>query len=350
MSQATMKALVKTAKGVGNIELQDRPVPTVQAPDDVLIEVAAAGICGTDIHILHDNFPYWPPVILGHEFSGRVVEVGPGVTTVAVGDRVIGEPHTKACGKCALCRTGNRQICPTKRSPGWGIDGAFAKYLVMPDVLLHKVDDAISDEEAAAVEPAANVVQDVLLRSGVQAGDVVVVLGPGPIGLVAAQCARIGGAKAVVVVGTDNDEGLRLPTARKLGFKHVVNVSKESVDDVVQRLSRGRGADMVIECSGKEPAINQAVQLIRKQGRICVIGMTGKPKINFSWDAAIFKDCHIDFHISTAYECWDRTLDLVATGQLDLKSLITHREPLANWKQVFDDVEAQRGLKALLVP
>ena len=346
----TMKALVKTAKSVGNIELQDRPVPQIARPDEVLIEVKAAGICGTDIHILHDNFPYWPPVILGHEFAGEVKEVGPEVTTVKVGDRVIGEPHTKACGKCYLCRTGNRQICPTKRSPGWGIDGAFAKFLVMPDVLLHKIPDGLSYDEAALVEPSANVVQDVLLRSKIEAGDVAVVLGPGPIGLVAAQCARIGGAKAVVVVGTNVDEALRMPTARALGFEHVVNVQQDDVAKRVQELSNGRGADVVIECSGAEPAINQAVSLLRKQGRICVIGMTGKKSINFTWDAAIFKDCRIDFHISTGYECWDRTLALVAGGQLNVRPLITHREPLENWKQVFDDVEHQRGLKALLVP
>lgn len=345
-----MKALVKTAKGVGNIELQDRPEPVVERPDDVLIDIRAAGVCGTDIHILHDNFPYWPPVILGHEFVGEVVEIGPEVTRVAVGDRVVGEPHTRACGKCYLCRTGNRQICPAKRSPGWGIDGAFARRLVMPDTLLHTVPDEMSDATAALIEPAANVVQDVLLRTRVEPGDVVVVTGPGPIGLVAAQCAAAASAKAVVVAGTDADEELRLPTARKLGATHTVNVLKADLAALVAELSGGRGADVVIECSGAEPAINQAVELIRKQGRICVIGMTGAERINFAWDRAIFKDCRIDFHISTAYECWDRTIALAAGGRLDLEALVSHREPLSNWKQVFDDIEHQRGLKALLIP
>jgi L-iditol 2-dehydrogenase len=347
---ATMKALVKTAKGSGHVELRDRPVPKPARPDEVLIEVLAAGVCGTDIHILEDKFPYWPPVVLGHEFCGRVAEAGAQVTAVKVGDRVVGEPHTRACGKCYLCRTGNRQICPMKRSPGWGIDGAFARYLVMPDVLLHKVPDGMSDDEAALVEPSANVVQDVLLRTGVEAGDVAVVLGPGPIGLVAAQCARIGGAKAVVVAGTDRDEELRLPTARTLGFEHAVNVQRSDVAGLVAELSGGRGADLVVECSGAEAAINQAVALLRKQGRVSVIGMTGRDRISFSWDAAIFKDCRIDFHVSTGYECWDRTIALIAGGRLDVRSLVTHREPLANWKKVFDDVQHQRGLKALLIP
>ncbi len=347
---ATMKALVKTAKGVGHVELQDKPVPVIRGGDEVLIAVKAAGICGTDIHILHDEFPYWPPVILGHEFSGEIVEVGPQVTGFKVGDRVIGEPHTRACGKCYLCRTGNRQICPEKRSPGWGIDGAFAKFIVMPEVLLHRIPEGMSYDEAAVVEPAANVFQDVLLRTRVDPGDVVVVLGPGPIGLMAAMCARLGGAKAVIVAGTNRDEELRLPTARKLGFDQAINVQQQDLPALVTQLSGGRGADLVVEASGAEPAINQAVQLIRKQGRIAVIGMTGKPQIAFKWDAAIFRDCRIDFHISTAFECWDRTLAMAASGQLNLKALISHREPLEKWKTVFEDVEAQRGLKAILIP
>ena len=153
-----------------------------------------------------------------------------------------------------------------------------------------------------------------------------------------------------IAVGTNRDEELRLPTARKLGFRHVVNVQKDDLPALVSQLSNGRGADLVVEASGAEPAINQAVQLIRKQGRIAVIGLTGKPQIAFKWDAAIFKDCRIDFHISTAFECWDRTIALAASGQLNLKALISHREPLENWKAVFEDVEAQRGLKAILIP
>ncbi len=216
--------------------------------------------------------------------------------------------------------------------------------------MAHTIRDGRGYDEGALVEPSANVVQDVLLRTGVEAGDVVVLLGLGPIGLVAAMCARAGGAKAVVVVGTDKDEQLRLPAARKLGFDQVVNVQQSDVAKLVGDLSAGRGADMVVECSGAEPAINQAVALIRKRGRVCVICMTGREKINFTWDAAIFKDCRIDFHVSTGYECWDRTIALIASGQIDVRPLISHREPLENWQSVFDDVENQRGLKALLIP
>jgi len=131
-----VKALVKTAKGPGFIEIRDLGVPKIPSPDWVLIKVKAAGICGTDLHIWHDQFRYWPPVVLGHEFAGEIVETGSQVRRWKVGDRVVAEPHSLACGECEVCRRGQIQLCSSKRSPGWGIDGAFADYVAMPAFLL----------------------------------------------------------------------------------------------------------------------------------------------------------------------------------------------------------------------
>lgn len=344
-----MLALVKTAKGVGNLELRDVPEPQI-APDEVLIEVKATGVCGTDIHVKHDRFPYWPPVVLGHEFAGQICEVGDEVQGWKVGDRVVGEPHTKACGVCWLCRQGHIQICPEKRSPGWGIDGAFTKYLKYPPKLLHGIPDHVSFEQAALVEPTANVVHDVLERSRVEAEDFVVVLGPGPIGLLAAQCARAEGARAVMIAGTPADEKLRLKTARQLGLDHVVNVAEESALERCLELTEGRGADLVVEASGAEAAINDAVEMVRKKGRISAVGMTGRDDIRFAWDKAIFKACDIYFNLSTSYSSWDRAISLIASGKVNAEALISHCEPLSNWERVFDDVENMRALKAVLVP
>jgi len=344
-----MLALVKTQKGDGFLELRDVPVPRIE-PDEVLIEVKAAGICGTDIHVKHDEFPYWPPVVLGHEFSGSIVEVGPQVEGYKVGDRVVAEPHTKACGKCYLCRSGNIQTCAAKRSPGWGIDGAFTKYIKMPEKLLHRIPDNVSFEEGAVVEPLANVVHDVLERGKVEAEDFVVVLGPGPIGLMAAMAARAEGARAVMIVGTPRDEEMRLKVARELGIDHVVNLGTENPVDKCLALTDGRGADLVVEASGAEPAINMAVELVRKKGRITVIGMTGKEKIQFPWDKAIFKVCDIIFNLSTSYTSWDRAISLIASGKVNVRAITSHREPLENWERVFADVENLSALKALLIP
>ncbi|MBN2218428.1 MAG: alcohol dehydrogenase catalytic domain-containing protein [Pirellulales bacterium] len=344
-----MQALVKTQKGVGHLALMDMPEPR-PGPGEVLIEVRASGICGTDVHVKNDTFPYWPPVILGHEFAGVVVELGPGCRRYALGDRVVGEPHTRHCGHCYLCRTGNVQICPEKRSPGWGIHGSMAKYLVMPEQLLHRIPDSLDFDTAAVIEPTANAVHDVLERATVTAGDFVVVLGPGPIGLLAAMTARAAGARHVVVVGAPPDEGLRLGRARQLGFQTVLNVGHDDVPEVVRDLTDGVGADLVVECSGAPPAIAGTVELIRKKGRICAIGLTGGRKVDFPWEQAAFKVADIHFCLSTSYTSWNRAIHLVATGQIPAGEVITHRLPLADWQKAFDEIESQRALKIILHP
>jgi L-iditol 2-dehydrogenase len=344
-----MLGLVKTQKGVGHVELLECPEP-VPGPGEVLIEVKACGICGTDVHIFHDKFPYWPPVILGHEFSGVVCALGPETKYYKVGDRVVGEPHTQACGHCYLCRSGNIQICPMKRSPGWGIDGALTKYLKMPERLLHRIPDHMSYDLAALVEPTANTVHDVIERAKVEAGDFVVVLGPGPIGLLAALTARAAGARNVVIAGTQDDEPIRLRKARELGFDPVVNIAQTRLSDVVMDLTGGIGADLVIEASGAPPAIASTVDLIRKRGRICVIGLTGKDSVPFFWDKAAFKVCDVFFNLSTSYTSWDRTIHLIAGGKIPAGEIITHRLPLREWRRGFDEIEAQRALKVLLIP
>jgi L-iditol 2-dehydrogenase len=287
---------------------------------------------------------------MGHEFSGEVVEAGPETELFKVGDRVVGEPHTRACGHCYLCRTGNIQICPLKRSPGWGIDGAFTRYLKMPERLLHRIPDTMSYDVAAVVEPTANTVHDVVERAKVTAGDFVVVLGPGPIGLLAGLTARAAGARHVAVVGTPADEALRLKKARELGFETVINVAQENPVERVLDLTGGLGADLVIECSGAPAAIASTVDFIRKQGRICVIGLTGKDTIPFPWDKAAFKVCDVLFNLSTSYTSWDRTIHLIATGRLPAGEVITHRLPLREWQSAFEGIETHRELKVLLVP
>lgn len=344
-----MLGLFKTAKGPGNLELRETDVPH-PAPNEVLIEVKAAGICGTDIHIKHDTFPYWPPVILGHEFAGEIVEVGDEVTGYAVGDRVVAEPHTRACGKCELCRTGHIQLCAEKRSPGWGIDGAFARYLAMPEHLLHRLPDSVSYEEGAVIEPAANVVQDVLERGRVEPNDDVVVFGPGPIGLLAVMAARAAGARRVMLVGTAVDEAVRLPLGKELGADHIIVAGQDDVVKAVSDITGGRMADLVVEASGAPPAIALTPHVVRRLGRITAIGMNGRDSVAFPWDAAIWKVCTIVFNLSTGYTSWEKTIGLVGSGRMPLGKIITHRVPLEDWAIAFDATESGQGVKALIIP
>ena len=344
-----MRALVKTQKGAGYVEVRDVPEPSPGA-GEVKIKIAACGVCGSDIHVYHDKFPYWPPVILGHEFTGTVVELGPECRRLRVGDRVVAEPHTRACGTCYLCRTGNIQICPEKRSPGWGIDGGMAEFICYPERLLHRVPHSMTWDQAAVVEPVANAVTDLLERTGVVAGDFVVVQGPGPIGLTAAMVARAAGAREVVIIGAPGDAALRLRKARELGFQHTINIAQADPVAAVLDMTGGIGADIVAECSGSPNAIPLTVELVRKMGKICVIGLTGGRPVELPWDKFAFKVVSVIFNMSTQYSAWDRTISLIHSGAVPAERLITHREPLQNWKQVFEDIENLRALKALLIP
>jgi L-iditol 2-dehydrogenase len=344
-----MIGLFKTAKGKDLMELRETDIPR-PGKDEVLLEIKACGICGTDIHIKHDTYPYWPPVIMGHEFSGEVVEVGEDVGLFTVGDRVVGEPHTKACGKCELCRTGNIQICSEKRSPGWGINGGFAKYLAYPEHLLHKIPDDLSFVHAALVEPAANVVQDVLERGRVDPNDTVVVLGAGPIGLLSVMCAKAAGAGKVFLVGVSSDEKMRFPVAREIGVDGIYYVDKVDAVNEINKVTDGRGADLVVEASGAPTAIYSTVGLVRRLGRIVQIGLTGKKDLSFPWDDAAWKGCHIMFNLSTAYSCWDRTIGMISSGRIDADKIITQVRPLSEWETAFDDLENMRSLKTVLIP
>lgn len=344
-----MIGLFKTAKGPGNMALMEASVPSPKS-NEVLIEVKAAGICGTDIHIRHDTFPYWPPVIMGHEFSGFVVEVGSGVKDYKIGDRVVAEPHTKACGKCELCRKGYIQLCADKRSPGWGIDGAFARYLAMPEHLLHRIPDSMSYEEGALVEPTANVVQDVLERGVVEPNDFVAVSGPGPIGLLSVMAAKSAGARIVALIGTEADEAIRLPLGRDLGADEIIVAGRQDVVDVINELTNSRGADLVVEASGAPKAIAAVPHLVRRLGRIAAIGMTGGEAVAFPWDTAMLKACSIIFNMSTGYTSWEKAIGLIASKKINAAKIITHTMPLEEWESAFEAVEQMKAVKALLIP
>ena len=344
-----MQGLYKTAKGKGNLALMITDIPHPK-PDEVLIEIKAAGICGTDVHILHDEFPYWPPVILGHEFSGQIVEIGEQVSSYKVGDRVVGEPHTLACGKCELCRTGFMQLCASKRSIGWGIDGAFARFMVLPEKLLHHIPDSMTFDEAALVEPTANVCQDVIERGGIQANDFVVVIGPGPIGLLSVMAARAAGANQIALVGVKKDIENRLAVGRELGADHIIVADIENMLERVNDLTGGRGADVVVEASGAPVAIASTVSLVRRLGHITVIGMTGREQISFPWDAAIWKMCTITFNLSTGYTSWEKAIGLIASKKINAARLITHRVPLTEWQHAITAAENGEALKAVLIP
>lgn len=344
-----MRGVMKVARGPGLVELREVPEPSL-GPGEVLIEVEAAAICGSDLHIYNDAHPYWPPVILGHEFAGTVRAVGEGVTGYAPGDRVVSETSTGSCGVCFLCRSGNRQICADKRAAGIGRDGAFAEYLVMPAALLHRIPDGLATEEAALSEPTAIAVHAVVERIRVQPGEVVVISGPGPIGLLCLQVARAAGAGLAVVSGTPSGAVVRLPVARQVGAHITVNVAEEDLVERVMAATDGRSADVAIETSGSPQAIEMLPRLVRRLGRICILGVSGRPAVAFPTDAALFKGLEIQFSFSSRHTSWVTALRLLGSGQVRARPLITMEVPLERWHEAFEAQEQGRAIKALLVP
>ena len=343
-----MLALVKKAKGEGLVELIDRPIPT-PLDNEVLVKIAYSGICGTDIHILHDQFAYYPPVILVHEFSGEIVKVGKNVSNFKVGDKVVGEPHNKACGKCYLCRNGHIQNCNDKRSIGWGIDGSFTTYMVTEEKLLHKIPTNLSLEEAAMAEPTAIVAHQLLERARVTPGDNVVIMGAGPIALLAAQMAKVAGAGKIYLCGCTSDVAYRLEVAKQLNcFDRFINVQEEDAVKIITE-ETGIGADLVVEASGAGSAITSAIRVLKKRGLLCAIGMTARDKVEVPWNEAMMKVLDVQFNMSSSYNGWNIALSLMASGKVNVKPMIKVM-PLTEWESAFNQLQAGSAMKILLSP
>ncbi len=344
-----MKAVVKYGKGKGLMEMRDVPEPTA-GHEEVLVEVKAVSVCGSDLHIFHDSHPYWPPVVMGHEFSGIIAAVGKNVAGWKIGDRIVSETRTGACGVCYCCQSGFPQVCEHKRAYGIGINGAYAKYVAGPAKLLHRLPETIPFEVGAMIEPIAVCVTAILERCGFTAGDSAVVTGPGPIGLISLAIVRSAGARVTAIIGRDPDEGVRLEKARELGADVIINTDKTDPLQRVLAMTEGRGADMLVETSGSDKAISQAFEMVRRLGRICAVGISGKEEIPIPYDRGIFKALSYDFCFSSSWTAWERAIGLIARGTLPAQKLITHTLPLAEWQKAFELLEALQAVKVILIP
>jgi len=344
-----MIGLVKYGHGVGLLELRQLEVPKIE-PNEVLIEVKGASICGSDIHIYRDEHPYWPPMVLGHEFSGQIVEVGEKVERWKAGDRVVSETRTATCGVCRQCQTGYPQLCPDKRPPGIGRDGAFTKFIAMPASLLHRLPDNVSFDAGAVCEPLAICTTALIETAKIRAGERVVIIGPGPIGQLSMQIALAAGASKVVVCGRAGTDTLRLAKATELGATRVVKVDEENVEEAVMEETGGEGADIVVECSGAAPAIAQSFGLARRRGRVAAIGISGRNDVPVPWDDAIFKAQQLLFCFSSSWSAWGTALSLLEAGRLNVEALITHRIKLEQWEGAFRDIEEGRAIKVIIHP
>lgn len=343
-----MKALVKYAAGPGNMEIRDVPEPT-PGVGQVKIEVKEAGICGSDLHIYHSDIaiPVNPPVITGHEFSGVVVEVGEGVTKFKPGDRVVSETAYHYCGVCDFCREGYYNLCVERKTLGYWYNGVFTKYTLVPEARVHLIPENVDFTTAAMTEPLACVVHAVYDLCKIVPGDVVLVSGPGAIGIMAMQVAKSHGA-TVIVSGTNVDTE-RLKLAKALGADYIVNVQKENITDMVNQLTDNYGVDVVLECSGSEAGTDTGLNLIKKRGYFTQIGLAGK-KIEFDIEKICYKELHFSGSLGSRNHSWRKAIQLLKEGKVKLKPLATTKLSILEWEKAFKMFENKEGFKIFLLP
>ncbi|MCQ4636819.1 alcohol dehydrogenase catalytic domain-containing protein [Anaerovorax odorimutans] len=342
-----MRAVVKFKDGKDGWEIRD--IERITPKDnEVEIKVMATGICGSELHLYHDNHTYAPPVVVGHEFCGEIVRVGKDVTKWKIGDRVVSENNKSVCGVCEFCRTGRPILCPERKPVGYKVNGGWTSYFCTPEHLLIKIPDNVSFNEAAMTEPVSVATQAQIVRNTVKIGDVVLVQGCGTIGLINAMVAKAIGAQKVILTGTNVDEQMRLPIARKLNIDRIVNVEKENLKKIVMEETDRMGVDVIVEASGADPAIYGMVELLKKTGNIVAIGETARPDLQFPWVGAVFKSCTITYSFGATYEAWQLALNLMGQGKLHLNELITHEIPLEEFRKGFELLEKKEALKVIM--
>src|SRR5512135_548649 len=343
----TMLAVVKP-KAAAGIELRDVAIPKF-GRQDVLVKVKVASICGTDLHIY--DWDRWaqnrikPPLIPGHEFCGEVVAFGDEVTSVKEGDFVSAEMHV-ACGKCLQCRTGEAHICQNVKIIGVDADGAFAEYVCIPESNIWKLDPGIPQEYASILDPLGNAVHTVL--AGDIAGKTVAITGCGPIGLFAIAVARACGASKVFAIEVNE---YRRKVAKQMKPDLVLDPSTQDVRQIVHDETDGVGVDVVCEMAGHPDAIRTGFDIVRRGGRVSLLGLTSKPiSLNFSEDI-IFKGLTIQgINGRRMYQTWYQMTALLKAGKLDLHPVITDRMAMKDFAKGMDRLKTGEASKILLYP
>jgi threonine 3-dehydrogenase len=338
-----MKALVK-AKAERGIWMQSIDEPRV-GPNDVLIKVNRAAICGTDIHIY--QWDDWArsaipvPLTIGHEFSGVIVECGSEVAGYAVGDRVSAEGHI-TCGFCRNCRAGRRHLCMNTKGIGVSRPGAFAEYIAMPAFNLFKLPDTITDDMASILDPFGNATHTALSFDLV--GEDVLITGAGPIGVMACAIARYAGARHVVVTDVND---YRLDLARQLGASVALNVTRETVDDTMKTLGMTEGFDVGMEMSGNPQAFRDLLHSMHHGGKVALLGIPPN-EMAIDWNEVIFKGLIIKgIYGREMFETWYKMASMLQSG-LDIEPVITHHFGIDEFQPAFELMESGQSGKVLL--
>jgi alcohol dehydrogenase/L-iditol 2-dehydrogenase len=362
MPTKKMTAIVHYALQEGAVELREVKSPSELGEDEVLLHTRAVGVCGSEVHQYHNSHS-WPvrvPVILGHEFCGVVARTGESVRGFKAGDRVASETAARICGECSYCRSGEYNLCPSRRGFGAGIDGAMADFVNVPGRCLHHLPNAVSWERAALTEPCCVAYNATCIKTQIRAGDSVLVLGPGPVGLLCLAMAKLSGAGWLGVVGLEKDQK-RLAIAAGLGADAILVAGKnkkngkgkgEAEDEpmaAIRSLGDGLGVDVVIDASGASQPLQFAMAAVRPGGQITKVGWGPQP-LGFSLDPLVQKAVRIQGSFSHNYKIWERVIGLLASGRLDPLPLVGRVAALEDWKTCFDEMAGGQIVKGVLMP
>lgn len=349
-----MKGLVRYGFPLGAFKLEEVTPPGIEGSGDVLLEVKAAGLCGSDLKNWNiENGAKTRISVFGHEFAGEIVAIGSDVTDWKIGDRVVSDNTGYACGKCHACMVGNFVSCSERRALGWGMDGGFGKFVRIPGQILGlhkhalmKIPDNVSYEEASILDPVCNAYMALVQRSNLRPGEDVLIYGMGPLSLNCIQIARIMGAANIIVVGNGSDEAVRKPVAKMLGATHFIDTDK---DDVVQRceqISGKYGIPVVVDGRGSPQIIEESIRILRTNGQFVRIGLDPNPA-EFSINDISEKAISLIGHMGYDAVSWLNVLNLLKHRMLDVESLITHRLPLSRWQEGFELMASRQAIKVV---
>jgi L-iditol 2-dehydrogenase len=335
-------AVVNFSTSPHSVELREIPVPEFGS-DDVLLEVAAVGVCGSDLHQWTGEHS-WPvnyPVVLGHEFAGYVHSVGSNVTGWKEGDRACSETAAVIDPNSPMTRSGRYNLDPNRKGFGYGVNGAMTQFVRVPARCLHRIPNGLSLKWAALTEPCCVAYSAVAAQVNIYPGDRIVVLGPGPIGLLCGAIARLRGAE-VAVVGLPRDAH-RLQIAKEYGCEALT----EGVEEWAKRRD-GLGAEGVVDAAGISATLKTAIDIVRPGGWISKVGW-GRAPVNFSLDPLVQKNVTLQGSFSHNWPMWERVLWMLASGQLQVDKIVGGQWGLQDWHEAFETMHSGKVAKSLLV-
>lgn len=339
-------AVINFAPEPGSVELRELERPEIGA-DDVLLEVAAVGVCGSDLHqwTADHSWPVNYPVVLGHEFSGHIVETGESVSAWLEGGRVVSETAAIINSDSPLTRRGLYNLDPDRKGFGYGVNGAMTQYVRVPARCLHHVPENLELNHACLTEPCCVAYSAVVTNTRMEPGDRVLVIGPGTIGILCAALAAIRGAD-VAILGLEADRK-RLDIAEQ-SYRCTALTSSEEAEAWAKERD-GMGADVIIDAAGVSPTLKLSLALVRPAGWITKVGWGPKP-LDFSLDPLIQKNVTLQGSFSHNWPIWERVLALLGSGKLDIKPIIGGIWPLEDWHTAFEKMHRGEVVKSILTP